>query len=445
MILVLLMILSAFPFTAYANPPIQIDSPSVILMEQTSGRILYARNERERRYPASMTKMLTALLVAENLELDDVIVIGQEIRGMPAGFGTNVHSEGETITVEMLLKSMLIRSVNETGRVFALNIVRQREGRHNIPYDQAERIFSAMLNEKARALGARGTHFNNPFGQHSENHFTTAYDMAVITRAFMDNPVLAEIARTRTFEGGTSVNQMLPDAPHGHPYIIGAKAGFTTPAGHVFAGAAYNNGMQLVSVVMGGTDTARWQDTRRLMDYGFNNFSFRETARENAIAETVTIENPRLGDSETLEIVLSRNHTELLSHAEYAALTHRITFDPLLYVETECEETVLRAPIENGAPVGIITFTAGGVTFEMPVLASREVIERTFDSDMDYYLSRFFGGIFTRRALPYWFGLIGTIIGIFGIVLAINTSRRAARSMGWTPAKSRKRSKYSRY
>lgn len=460
--LVTIFVILVFPVPVFAHKPLQLDSPSVILVEQTTGRVLYARNERERRYPASMTKMLTALIVVEYLELDDIIIVGDEIRNMPAGFATNVHFEGETITVRTLLYSLLVRSANETGRVLALNVARQRDGRRNIQYSQAEHTFSVMMNETARSLGALGTQFNNPFGHHSENHFTTAYDLAIITRAFMDNQLLAEIAGTRIFEGDslgdvyyeepnvreylwTSSNKMLPHAPHGHPYIIGAMAGFTTPAGHVFAGAAYNNGLHFVTVVMGGTDTARWQDTRRLMDYGFNNFRFREIARAGEVIETVIIKNLRLGDDETLKVLLSQDNTALLSHAEYAALTRIITFDPLLYVETydaSPTHAMLRARIEEGMVIGTISFaTNGDVLFEAPVLAGRAVEERNFDSDMDYYLALFFTNVFTRRALPYWFGVFGTLFGIFGIIIAVKA--RAARSSGFLSEK--RRGKYSRF
>jgi D-alanyl-D-alanine carboxypeptidase (penicillin-binding protein 5/6) len=375
--------------------------------------------------------MLTALVVLDELEPDDVLVIGSEIRNMPSGFATNVHSEGETVTVETLLKSMLIRSSNESGRVFALNVVRRRDGR-GVTIDEANSAFSAMLNEKATSLGANGTHFNNAFGHHNENHFTTAHDLVLITRAFMDNPVLAEIAGTRVFENWTNTNQMLPDAPHGYPYMTGAKAGFTTAAGHILAGAAEHNGLQLATVVLGGTDVARWQDTRRLMDYGFTNYSFREIAATGDVIGEVLIENPRLGDDEALSIVLgeSENFTALVSHAEYAAITRAITFDPLLYVvrEDEYETPTLRAPIEEGAVIGTATYSTNGtVLFEVSVLASRAVYERNFDSDMDYHLAAFFGNVFSRKAVPYYFGVIGTAFGIFGIVIAVRANLRAGR------------------
>jgi D-alanyl-D-alanine carboxypeptidase (penicillin-binding protein 5/6) len=432
-----------------ASARLQIDSPSVILAEQTTGRVLYSRNERERRNPASLTKMLAALVVLEYLDLNDEIVIGQEIRGMPPGYGANIHSEGEVITVYMLLNSFLIRSSNETGRVLALNVARQVEGRRDVSYEQAEAIFSNLMNETARSLGARGTQFDNPFGFHSVNHFSTAYDLAIIARAFMDNPVLSEIAGTRIFENEdfswTSTNQMLPHAPHGHPYVDGIIAGFNTPAGHVLATSAYNNGLGLAVIVLGGTDAARWQDARRLVDYGFTNFSFREISYEGEIIETVLIENPRRGDMETLEIISSETHYSLLSHEEFFSLTREIIYDSILYVENELNETILRAPIEDGMVIGRVIYRSGdSIIHETNALASREVIERSFDSDMDYFLAAFFGTIFSRRGLPYWFGFMGTAFGVFGITLAIKAHRRTSRKDVWTAEKYRK-SRYSRY
>lgn len=435
-----------FSDVVFARVPLLTDSPSVILVEQTTGRVLYARNERERSFPAGLTNMLTALVVVEHLGLYDEITVGTEIRNMPAGFGVGVHYESEVVTVRRLLNSLLVRSSGEAARVLALNVIRQTEGRRNIPYEQAERSFAVLMNEKARALGASGSHFANPFGSHSENHFSTAYDLAIITRAFMENPVLAEIAGTREYNDWTNANQMLPHAPHGYAYMTGAMAGFTTPAGHVLAGAAHDPHLDLgfVTVTLGGTDPERWQDTRRLMDHGFNNFRFREIAREGEILQEVSIENPRLGDPDTVEIIASASHAALLSRFEYDELTRIITFNSLFYVETDDEKTVLRAPLEYGEAVGTVSYLLNGeVLFEAEIFAEREVLPRTFDSDMDYYLAAFVTNVFTRRALPYWFGIFGVAFGIFGIVLAVKAHHRAGRKAVRTPNKFR--SRYSRY
>jgi len=450
-----LVVLMALP--VYGRVPLQLDSPVVILVEQTTGRVLYSRSERVNRYPADISVLLTALVAVEYLELDEVLVVGTEIRGMPTGYGPNIHFEGETITVDTLLHALLVRAGNDTGRVLALNVVRRIDGRFNIPYEQARHTFAVMMNEKARSLGTRNTHFDNPYGRHSVNHFTTAYDMAIITRAFMENPILAEIAGTRIFEADslngvehhapnvrqyswTNNNLMLPHAPHGHPYIIGAKAGNSATAGHTLAAAAYNDGMQFVTVVMGGTDAERWQDTRRLMDYGFSNFRFREVSRENEVIKTVRIENPRRGDSSYLTVLSSRDYTTLLSNSEYSAINRTITFDPLLYVVMDDEAytiPTLRAPITYGARIGMATYTSNGqVIFEAPVISSRAVEEHSFDSDMDYYIAFIFSNIFTRRALPIWFGLFGMGVGIFGIYFGATANRRA---------EDRRSNRYSRF
>ena len=287
----------------YDDPPpvpelaIPIQGTAVILVEQSTGQVLFGYNEHERRYPASMTKMLTALVVLEHFEPDELIVIGPEIHNMPPGYATNIHQEGETMTVHMLLKALMIRSGNETGRSLALQVVRRVQNNPDISYDDAKREFSILMNEFAQGLGATNSNFNNPYGLHSDHHFTTAYDLALIARAYMEHPLLAEIAGIHAFSGdGTgglyipdalireyawvNHNMTLPEATFGHPYMTGIKTGFTTPAGECLAGAATFGDLSLITIVFDSESPGRWLDTRRLMDYGFVNFAFREIVRE---------------------------------------------------------------------------------------------------------------------------------------------------------------------
>jgi len=316
------------------------------------------------------------------------------------------------------------------------------------------------MNNKARSLGAVSSNFNNPYGLHSESHYTTAYDLALIAREFMNNPVLMEMAGMHEFIGDSlggrhhpeanvrqytlvNTNLMLPGAAFGHPYILGGRTGFTTPAGHCFVGMAYHDGLALVSVVLYSMEPDRWQDTRVLIDYGFINFDFREVAIEGQLLGTAKIENPRLGDLDTLDILLSEGHTALLSRTEYAAITREIIFNPLYQVEHDGEYDtyfILRAPIEGDATIGTVVYKTGGeVIFSAPVIAARQVQERTFDSDMDYYMDMILGNIFTIRALPYWFGVFGTLFGIVGISMAISAGRKARRANHWQPQEPRRR------
>jgi len=447
LVCVLMLIGIVSPMSVSAQAELSLDAAAAILVEQTTGRILYSRNPHARMYPASTTKLLTALVAVAHLDLDTVVVIGPEIRQMPAGFATNLHIEGEYITVRMLLKALLIRSSNEASRILALETIRTIQDRQNIPYSEAKGQFSALMNATARSLGTRGSNFNNPYGFHSEAHFTTAYDMALIARAFMSNPTLVELSAPRHFIGDglegryypdaivrdyslVNTNLMLPGAQHGHPYIISGRTGFTTPAGHCFVGAAYHNGLQLVAVVLNSGDITRWQDTRVLLDYGFFNYEFRQITTPGMLLDTVEIENPRLGDSNTLDIllpdVLPDGNTMLLSRAEYASLQRTITFNPIFLVEHDGDYIKLRTSIEKGEQVGTVVYTVGSeVVLTTVAIASRYVAERTFDTDMDYYMAIILNNIFTRRGLPYWFGFVGTIVGIVGICIAISAKRNS--------------------
>jgi D-alanyl-D-alanine carboxypeptidase (penicillin-binding protein 5/6) len=434
-------------------------------MEASTGRVLASRGEHERMYPASLTKMATALVALQYLRADEVLVVGGEIWNMPAGFATGLHIEGETITVEMLLNLLLIRSSNETGRVLALNAVRRSTGRANIPYSEAKIMFSVMMNELMADLGATGTNFNNPYGQHSPHHFTTAYDIALLTRAFMDEPLLAQIAGTLHFAGSsllgqiiaypveqhyefTNTNLMLPGGEHGHPYITGGRTGFTTPAGHCLATMADNGHMRLITVVMGGVEGERWQDTRRLIDYGFANYGFRQIARGGEIVDIARIYNPRLGEDDTVTIFQNAYYSAFMRNEDYAAITRLLVYDaafapdtpeaappdllPILFGQSVYLTTILHPPFMYDTRIGVIQYIVRGeVIFEAPLTPGQSVYARSFDSDMDYYLSRFFSTIFTRRALPFWLAGGSMLLAILCLIYAASVQKRLKSYERW--------------
>ena len=447
--IILLIAVSLPRLNVNAQVQLPLTAASVVLMEQSTGRILYSNNANERRYPASTTKMLTALVVYQHLSLDTVVVVGQEIRNVPSGFTRAGHFEGETITVEMLLNGLLIPSGNDSGVILAMEVAREIEGRRNISYNEAQQVFARAMNVYAASLGVANSNFNNSYGRHSDSHFTTAYDIALIGRAFMQNEVLAQISATRVFSndslGGanypqaqtrtftwTNTNLMLPGAMHAHPYITGGRTGFTSAAGHSLVAGASHNGLDFIAVVLFSSDPERWQDTRVLIDYGIFNFSFREIAIAGQLSYTATIENPRLGDSDSISILFQQDRKALLSHLEYAELQQVFTFDPLLLVEHDKEHTMLRAPLEEGEIVGTVLFqlpSTGEVVFTTGLVAGRDVYARTFDSDMDYYIAMILNGIFTRRALPYWIAFFGVLFGVSGFVAAIMANRRVRNFM----------------
>ena len=444
-------------FTGAVMPPLALQTEAAIMVEQTTGRVLYERNMHRRMYPASMTKLLTALVVLDYLHPDDVLVIGSEIRNMPLGYATGILQEGESVSVHVLLKSLLIRSANESARVLALHTVQVRNNRFNLNYmEDAKSAFAAMLNDKARELGAMDTRFTNPYGLHDTRHFTTAYDLALIARTFMDIPLLADIVAMPSFTGSgvygqippegalvrdfhwINTNQMLPDGPFGHPFVTGMRTGYTTPAGECLAASAYHNGLGLITIVFDSASPGRWNDTRRMLDFGFANFAFREKHAQGDIA--IPLYNPRLEDDGYFMASFQGSHRALLSIAEFDTLEEVITYDPLLLIpagegENPVDYPRMRIPyggIEAGAVVGTVSYKIEGeIWFTLNLYASHDVLERTFDSDMDFFIARWMGAIFSRQAVPYWFGSIGTLFGILGISIAVTVSRRARNYGRW--------------
>ena len=444
------------------EPSFPLNATAAILVEQTTGQVLFGYNEHERRYPASMSKMLTALVVLDHLNPDDIIIIGPEINDMPHGYASLVHVEGEALTVRVLLKALMIRSGNESGRTLALNVIRRTQNNPDISYEAAKPLFSALMNERAQELGAYNSNFDNPYGLHSAQHFTTAYDLALIARAYMEVPLLAQIAAMYTFEGSgtggryvpetqirdfewTNTNQTLPEGPLGYAHMTGIKTGFTTPAGECLAGAASFGDLALISIVFDSESPGRWHDTRRLMDYGFFNYTFRQIARAGDLVEYVRITNPRRGEQDMMAVFVQESYRALISHAQYYSLTRVVTYNIMLTPppvrrgeDEEYEEeyddglTRLMAPIEEGEFIGTIAYYAGEERiFESRLYASATMLERSFDSDMDYFISQFTDNMFTLRGLPYWLAIIGTVLGFVGMGWALSLRRKLKEHDRW--------------
>ena len=437
-----------------------LDASAAILVETSTGQVLFGYNEHERRYPASMSKILTALVVMDHLDPDEIIIVGPEIHDMPSGYASMVHVEGEAVTVRVLLKALMIRSGNESGRTLALNVVRRAHDNPDISYEAAKPLFSNLMNERAYELGVVNSNFDNPYGLHSTQHFTTAYDLALIAMAYMEVPLLAEIAGMHTFTGSgtggryvadaqvrdfawTNTNQTLPQGDFGYAHMTGIKTGFTTPAGECFAGAASFGGLSFVTIVFDSESPSRWHDTRRLMDYGFNNFAFRQIARAGDHLENVRIINPRRGGAYILPVYANESFSALMSHAQYSNLTRVITYNlsltpPVRRYEDDDEDEIddgltrLQAPIEQGDHIGRVAYYYGDeLIFESRLYASYTMLERSFDSDMDYFISQFTDNIFTLRGLPYWLAIIGTLLGFTGMGWALSLRRKVKEHDRW--------------
>ena len=196
--------------TAYASAEPSVSAVSAILIDQATGKVLFSKEADKRMYPASTTKLLTALVTLDYLSPDEFVVAGDEINAIPYDSSKAYHILDETIKVENLIRGLIIPSGNETACIAAREVARRVSENEDIAYPDAERLFCRLMNEKAKYLGAVSTNFVNPHGYHNDNHYTTAHDMALISVEALNNPLIKQIVQEKEFIGnGAGVNPNL--------------------------------------------------------------------------------------------------------------------------------------------------------------------------------------------------------------------------------------------
>lgn len=249
----------------------EIGAQAAILMDANTGVILYAKNIHEKLYPASTTKILTALLAIENGNLDDMVTFSREaVFSVPVG-GSNMGMDaGESITLEECLYGILVGSANEVANAAGEYVSGSIDS------------FVDLMNTRATELGCTDSHFVNTNGLFDENHYTSAYDLAMISIPFFQNEMLCKISSTPRYHFEATATQ--PDdfyKKNKHslingeiPYegIIGGKTGYTDVARQTLVTCAEQNGMKLICVILKEESPAQFTDTVELFNYGFQNF-----------------------------------------------------------------------------------------------------------------------------------------------------------------------------
>lgn len=256
----------SIPSVALPSSATGVSAKSAILIEASDGDVLYAKNERERMGMASTTKIMTALVVSESLPSDKIISIPKEAVNIE---GSSVYlCEGELLSVEQLLCALMLASANDAAAALAIAVSGSIEA------------FAEKMNAKARALGLSDTHFTNPHGLYDEAHYTTAYDLAIIAKAALENEAVRRIASTKKAQIPQGVTSSQPQGistrylqNHNkmlsrYDGAIGLKTGFTKKTGRCLVSAAERDGLCLIAVTLGAPDD--WNDHSRMLDLGFS-------------------------------------------------------------------------------------------------------------------------------------------------------------------------------
>ncbi len=251
-----------------------VSAEAAILMEADTGTILYAKNIHQREYPASTTKILTTLIAAEQCSLDEIVTFSHDaVFDTPRDSSNIAMDVGQQLTMEQCLNAILIRSANEVAYAVAEHISGTSDWS----------VFSGLMNERAKELGCLDSNFVNPNGLHDENHYTTAYDLAMIGRAFFANEMLCKITLTRRLEIPASDTipvtklennsmQIIPGGTYAYEYLVGCKTGYTSNSRYNLVSCAEKDGMRLICVVLRDESPLQYEDTISLFNYGFSNF-----------------------------------------------------------------------------------------------------------------------------------------------------------------------------
>ena len=348
------------------NAP-EITSGAAILIDNKTNRILYDKNASERMFPASTTKIMTAILVLENCELDETVTASYDaLMHIPEGYVTAEIQGEEQFTVEQLLEMLLVHSANDAANVLAEYVGGSIES------------FVSMMNTKVNELELTDTHFTNPYGLQEDNHYTTAYDLAKIMQYCIQNDDFRRIAGSvscsipATNKSGvrsyTSTNQLvLPDSPNYYSYVTVGKTGFTTEAGRCLVSCAYRNDIELTCVILGGTlssdgISSRFIDSITLYEYGFNHFSLKNIANPGDIITSIEVTNA----------TLSTKSLDLAFVNSIHALVNNSDLETNYIPEIELNENI-SAPIAEGDVLGKAIYTIDGISYESDIVATHNV------------------------------------------------------------------------
>lgn len=397
---IILIILLMNASIAFAQPP-ALDAGAYILMDLKSGEVLCEKDSQKTFYPASTTKIMTAILALEMGDLNHVMTASQSAIDDIGEGGSNIGIiPGEKIKLENLLQALLISSANETANIIAENLCKSRDE------------FISLMNRRAKELGATNTNFINTCGIHDPMHYTTAYDMAKIARHAMTLPKFREIVSTASYQMPvtnkhsewpvlSNTNKLMITDKNELYKINGIKTGYTGPAGcNLVSSASGSNGMELIAVVMSVKNENASENvrtyTKELLDYGFNNFKWVNLLEKDKVYRNVKVEGAAdtygldLIPSESLDCILPKaealrnikeiphimenisapvNEGDIMGYVEFFkddVSIGRINLLAARYIEHKPEPVTLTVKIKNALDsflARVILFTAGFILF----------------------------------------------------------------------------------
>lgn len=354
----------------YAASELSIDAKASLIVELNSGKIIHEENAEDKNYPASVTKILTAILVLENCELNDVATVTRSaISNIPSGYVIAPLFVGEKMKVEDLLYALMLKSANDAAYVLAEHVGGSVEG------------FSDMMNKKAEEIGCKNSHFVNPNGIHNSDHYTTAYDMYLISKYAMENKTFVKIVSTyqyalpatnkysRSDRIMKNTNNFInPTSRFYDKNVKGIKTGTTLQAGNCLITDTTKNGFDVITVILGAkTKDSKFSETKKMINYMFENYEYTVVHKKGDIIKNIEVKKATKA-TKNLNLVISD---------EIKVMNNTKTKVNEIEPEITLNENIV-APINKGQELGTIKYTVEGLEYNAKLLAENEVTRSYF-------------------------------------------------------------------
>ncbi len=402
---------------SYKTSGFEVKSEAAILVSLDTGDVLFEKNVDEKRFPASITKIMTAVLLIENCsDLNTEVIVTKE--NVESLFGSDLTVAGflpdEKVTLDICLNTLMVNSSADSANVI-VDYVESVTGKD----------FIDLMNEKAKELGMKNTNYMNPTGLHHDNHYTTITDLVKLCKYAIELPNLLDIASQSVYyipatnkhekRMVVTTNFLINIATTMYyPYVKGIKTGFTTPAGRCVASTASKDGYNYLCIVMGGDNLTRteFSDSKNLYKWAFDNFEYRTLADTETMLAEVDVELS--SQTDFVQLYPEKNVT--------AIIPKEITNESIIY-DPVVKQSSVWAPVKQGQVFGYVSIKCAGDEVAKVNLVSNYDVDRNFGLLVLAILK----GIVTST----WFIVIAVcLVIILGILITLNVisnKRKRAR------------------
>lgn len=373
----------------------ELEAAGAILVEVSTGRVLAQKNADAMLYPASTTKIMTALLALEYGDIDEIVTVGNEANLIARDSSKCWLDLDEQIHLSDLIRGLLIHSGGDAAYTIAAHIGRKIAGDMSLDFNQSIPIFIERMNSRAQELGATGTHFFNPDGYHNAEHYTTAHDLALITQKAMEYDFFREVVATQRYEMEDwnqyqeedptqkfiriwpNTNDLIkPGNPFYYEPATGIKTGYTVQAQHCLVASGRKDDTELIAVVLGSSKDGKWYDSVKLLEYGFDNYGLTWVVKEGETIGQAALANPAADGPQKVDILATEGKSVLTGRQKPPDIGYTIEWQTPLFAAGDTDPFAVRlvAPIQAGTVVGTAHYTLDGKPFaDIPLTVDQDI------------------------------------------------------------------------